>query len=58
MTFDIGMRRFSEGISFAFLAFSNAKHFVKNFFFEATFFVNTFQDGVLFAATHRSQLVN
>lgn len=58
MTFDIGMRIFSGGISFAFLAFGNAKHFVKIFFFEATFFVKTFQDGVLFAAFHRSHLVN
>lgn len=32
MTFDIGMMMFSRGISFAFLAFSNAKHYVKNFF--------------------------
>lgn len=43
MTFDIGMKMFSGGISFAFLAFGNAKHFVKNFFFEATSFVKTFQ---------------
>lgn len=58
MTFDIGMRMFCGGIFFAFLSFGNAKHFVKNFFFEATFFVKTFQDGVLFSASHRNQLVN